>query len=186
MRELLEKSLDKDRVWPRRKERASTSFRKGNGQAKPLYGMIDQAKSGDFALEILKGFLGSKADAADRWALTVAGLLGDDRIVPILNQQIRQWADSSRGKMAEYAVESLSLLGTDTALLTIDALAIRYRTKNKNVGRAAVEAFAATAENLGITPEELGDLVVPWLGFEPRKAAYHRLRQQEDRGPDRP
>ena len=97
----------------------------------------------------------------------MAGLLGDDRIVPILNQQIRQWADSSRGKMAEYAVEALALLGTDAALLTVDALAIRYRAKNKNVGRAAVEAFAAAAENLGITPDELGDRVVPWLGFEP-------------------
>jgi uncharacterized protein DUF4132/HEAT repeat protein len=138
-------------------------------EAKALYGMIDRSKSGDFALEIVKGFLGSKADAADRWALTLAGLLGDDRMVPVLNQQIKQWADSSRGKMAEYAVEALSLLGSDAALLTIDALAIRYRSKNKNVGRAAVEAFAAAAENLGITPEELGDRVVPWLGFEPGK-----------------
>ncbi len=136
-------------------------------EAKPLYGMIDRNTSGDFAVEILKGFLASKADAGDRWALAVASLLGDDRVVPILNQQIRQWADSSRGKMAEYAVEALSLLGTDAALLTVDALAIRYRSKNKNVGRAAVEAFAAAAENLGITPDELGDRVVPWLGFEP-------------------
>ncbi|MFI5458284.1 MAG: DUF4132 domain-containing protein [Isosphaerales bacterium] len=136
-------------------------------EAKPMYGMIDRETSGDYAVEILKQFLGSKVDAGDRWALSLAGLLGDDRIVPILNQQIRQWADSSRGKMAEYAVEALSLLGTDVALLTIDSLALRYRTKNKNVGRAAVDAFAAAAENLGITPDELGDRVVPWLGFEP-------------------
>jgi hypothetical protein len=138
-------------------------------EVKALYSMIDRAKSGDFALEILKGFLATKVDAADRWALTIAGLLGDDRCVPLLNQQIRQWADSNRGKMAEYAVQALSLLGTDAALLTIDALAIRYRTKYKNIGKAAVEAFAAAAENLGITPEELGDRVVPWLGFEAGK-----------------
>lgn len=138
-------------------------------EAKPLYALIDRDTSGNFALEILKGFLGSKMEPGDRWALTVAGLLGDDRVVPLLNQQIRQWVDSNRGKMAEYAVQALSLLGTDAALLTIDALAIRYRTKNKNVGKAAVEAFAAAAEHLGITPEELGDRVVPWLGFEPDK-----------------
>ncbi len=47
------------------------------------------------------------------------------------------------------------------------ALAIRYRTKNKNLGQAAVESFAAAAERLGITPDELSDRVVPWLGFEP-------------------
>jgi len=136
-------------------------------EAKPLYGMIDRETSGDFAIEILKQFLTSKVDAGDRWALSLASLLGDDRIVPIVNQQIRQWADGGRGKMAEYAVEALFLLGTDAALRTIDALAIRYRAKNKNVGRAAVGAFAAAALNLGITPDELGDRVVPWLGFEP-------------------
>ncbi len=138
-------------------------------EAKPLYALIDRSKSGDFALEILNRLLASKAGAGDRWALAVAGLLGDDRVVPILNQQIRHWADSGRGKMAEYAVEALSLLGTDSALLTIDALTIRYRAKNRNVGRAAVDAFAAAAERLGISPDELGDRVVPWLGFEPGK-----------------
>ena len=129
--------------------------------------MIDRKTGGDLAIDILKGFFASKVDASDRWALALAALLGDDRIVPILAQQIRQWADSSRGKMAEYAVEALALLGTDAALLTVDAMAIRYRAKNKNVGKAAVEAFAAAAANLGITPNELGDRVVPWLGFEP-------------------
>jgi hypothetical protein len=138
-------------------------------EAKALFALIDQSTSGNFALEILKGYLGSKVDSAERWAMTLAGLLGDDRLVAVLNQQIRQWADGSRGKMAEYAVQALALLGSDAALLTVDALAIRYRNKNKNVGRAAVEAFAAAAEALGITPEELGDRVVPWLGFEPGK-----------------
>jgi hypothetical protein len=136
-------------------------------EAKPLFAMIDRKSSGDFAIEILKSFFASKVDAGDRWALALAALLGDDRIVPILNQQIRQWAESTRGKMAEYAVEALALLGSDAALLTVDALAIRYRTKKKNVGKAAVDAFAAAAANLGITTDELGDRVVPWLGFEP-------------------
>jgi uncharacterized protein DUF4132/HEAT repeat protein len=138
-------------------------------EAKPLYALIDRKSSRDFALEVLKGFLATNADAGDRWALTIAGLLGDDRCVPLLNQHIRTWADSARGKMAEYAVQALALLGTDSALLTLDALAIRYRTKYKNIGKAAVEAFAEAAERLGITPEELGDRVVPWLGFEPGK-----------------
>jgi Domain of unknown function (DUF4132)/HEAT repeats len=136
-------------------------------EAKPLCEMLERSSSGAFAIELLRQFLASKVDAGDRWALSLAALMGDDRIVAIMNQQIRRWADSSRGKMAEYAVEALSLLGTDAALRTIDALAIRYKAKNKNVGRAAVDAFAAAAANLGITPDELGDRVVPWLGFEP-------------------
>jgi hypothetical protein len=71
--------------------------------------------------------------------------------------------------VAEYAVQALALLGTDSALLAVDAMAIRYRSKNKNIGKAASEAFANAAQARGLTVEELGDLVVPWLGFEPGK-----------------
>jgi hypothetical protein len=133
----------------------------------PFLALIDRTTSGAFALDLLKGFLGSGADAGDRWVLTLTGLLGDDRVVPIISRQIRDWADNSRGKLAEYAVQALALLGSDEALLAVDSMAIRYRTKNKNIGKAAVDAFASAAEAQGLTPDELGDRVVPWLGFEP-------------------
>jgi hypothetical protein len=139
-------------------------------EARPLVEMLDRQRGGDFALAVLRGFLASKQASEDRWALTVAGLLGDDRVVPLLSGQARQWAEGTRGKMAEYAVQALALVGTDAALLALDAMSMRFRSKNKNVGQAAVDAFAAAAERLGITPDELGDRVVPWLGFEPGKA----------------
>ena len=107
-------------------------------EARPLYAMIDRKTGADFALELFRQFAATKADAADRWVLTVTGLLGDDRVVPTLNSMIQQWADSARGKMAEYGVQALALLGTDAALTMVDALALRYRTKNKNIGAAAV------------------------------------------------
>jgi len=135
----------------------------------PMYGLLDRKHSGDFALAILRGFLASKQDATDRWALALAALLGDDRLVPHLVAQVRDWVDNNRGKLAEYAVQALALLGSDSALLAVDAMAIRYRSKMKNVGRAAAEAFVEAARAQGVTPEELGDRVVPWLGFEPGK-----------------
>ena len=39
--------------------------------------------------------------------------------------------------------------------------------KPKNVGEAAAEAFGDAAARRGVTPDELRDRVVPWLGFEP-------------------
>lgn len=138
-------------------------------EARPLYGLIDRKSGGDFALEVLRRFAASKADAKDRWALAIAGLLGDDRAVPVLAHLIDSWASSSRGKMAEYAVQALALLGSDAALMSVDAAATRYRSKQKNVGAAAEEAFRAAAERLGVSVDELGDRVVPWLGFEPGK-----------------
>ncbi len=138
-------------------------------ELKPLYKLIDRATTADFALALLNAYIASGADAKDKWALASASMLGDDRIVPVLSSQIKDWAEHSRGKLAEYAVQALALLATDRALLAIDSIAMRYRTKMKNIGAAASEAFAAAAASLGVTPDELGDRVVPWLGFEPGK-----------------
>jgi hypothetical protein len=64
------------------------------------------------------------------------------------------------------------------ALCAVDSLSIRYRSKQKNVGKAAAEAFAEAAERLGLTVDELGDRVVPWLGFEPGRP---RLIEEGDK-----
>lgn len=136
-------------------------------QARPLLDALDRARSGDFALAVLQGFLASSQAAGDRWALAVAGLLGDGRTLRGLVRQIPEWVDRGRGKLAEYAAEAVALLGTDEALLALDALSIRYRSKNKNVGTAATTAFARAAEARGLTTDELGDRVVPRLGFPP-------------------
>jgi Domain of unknown function (DUF4132) len=139
-------------------------------EAKSLYAQIDRKTTGELALSVAQAFFGSKAEADDRWTMAFAAILGDDRLVPALTRQIKEWADSMRGKLAEYAAQALALLGSDAALLALDAMAIRYRSKNKNIGKAASEAFAEAAHARGLTVEELGDLVVPWLGFQPGQA----------------
>jgi hypothetical protein len=136
-------------------------------EAKALYALIDRGTSGEFALAIWAAFLASGAAAKDRWAMAVAALLGDDRLVPSMVRQIQEWPKRSRGKLAEYAAQALALIGTDPALMAVDSLATRFRSKWKNIGRAAAEAFRSAAEAQGVSVEELGDRVVPWLGFEP-------------------
>ncbi len=138
-------------------------------EAKPLYAVLDRHHNADTALALLKAFLGTGQDAADRWAMALAALTGDDRLVPLLHKAILNWTDKSRGKLAEYGVQALALLGTEAALMVVDSLSVRFRSKNKNVGQAAADAFTAAAEARNVTVEELGDLVVPWLGFEPGK-----------------
>lgn len=138
-------------------------------EARPLFAQLDRETSGELALAVLQAFFGSQADADDRWTMAFAAIVGDDRLVPVFTRQIKEWADNMRGKLAEYAVQALALLGTDSALLAVDTMAIRCRSKNKNIGKAASEAFAIAAQARGLTVEELGDLVVPWLGFEPGK-----------------
>jgi hypothetical protein len=136
-------------------------------EAKHLLKAVDHARSGAWALALATAFLASKQDAKDRWALVLACALGDDRLVPLLHRQIDTWVEKSRGKLAEYGAEALALLGSDAALQAVDAIANAYRAKNRNVGAAAAEAFAAAAARRGMTIDELGDAVVPWLGFRP-------------------
>lgn len=161
------KKLDANRLLYLLYRQSRVKEMRADIEAKPLYAMLDRATSGDLALAVVQAFFGSKMDAEDRWTMAFAAMVGDDRLVPLLVRQIRTWADASRGKLAEHAVGALALLGTDSALLAVDAMAIRYRAKNKNIGKAAAEAFTEAAQARGLTPEELGDVVVPWLGFEP-------------------
>jgi hypothetical protein len=138
-------------------------------EARPMYTLLDRTSAAAFGRAVFDRFIASGADTQDRWALALAACLGNDSMVAPLMQQIRDWADSNRGKLAEYGVQAMALLGTDAALLAVDAMSIRYRSKMKNVGKAAAEAFAAAADRFGIETDELGDRVVPWLGFEPQK-----------------
>ena len=132
----------------------------------PLLAHIDREKSIPFATAIVKEFLNSEQAAADRWALTLGGLLGDKSIIPLLLPRIQGWCENSRHKLAEYAAQAISLLPGDEPLMVLDSLANKYRTKYKNIGRACSEAFTAAAISRGITPDELGDMVVPTFGFD--------------------
>ena len=87
--------------------------------------------------------------------------------MPVLGCLIPRWVEDTRMMMAEFGIEGLARLGTDAALATIDALALRYEPKKKRVATAPANAFYAAAERQGLTADELGDRIVPWLGFTP-------------------
>jgi hypothetical protein len=131
----------------------------------PVFAQIARSCSGDFALALLNTWLGSEQEAKHRWALTIAGELGDTRILSVLNSWIPKWCEAGRGKLAEYAAQAIALQGSDEALMLLDALATRYRSKQRNIGAAAAQAFQAAADARGLSADELGDLVVPSFGF---------------------
>jgi hypothetical protein len=136
-------------------------------EARLVYERIDPASGADFAPALLDRYIGAGAQPAGRWALTVAGRLGDARVVPVLVRAVDDWVKGNRLSMAESAVQALALVRDESTLAAIDALARRYRAKPKNIGQAAQDALRAAADRLGITLDELGDRLVPTLGFEP-------------------
>ncbi len=135
-------------------------------EAAPLYEQVDRQRNGAAAVAAVEGFLKSKQKIVDRWVLAWAALTGDDALVPVLLDAIKRWVDIHRNRHAECAAVALKLLNTDTALSALDLVSLRYRAKKPNVALAAAEAFASIAEERGVSPEKLGDQLVPTLGFD--------------------
>lgn len=157
---------------------------KSDIEAKVVLNLIDRAKSGEFARELFRLYLGNGADAKQKYCLALAGLLGDDEVVQTLRSTVQRWTEntlkwsqddkgnwqqtgeSARLKMAEYAVGALALIGSNKALRAVEFFSRKYRSKNKNIGEAARVALKNAAEELGISPYELADSIIPDFGFE--------------------
>ncbi|WP_461075042.1 DUF4132 domain-containing protein [Spirosoma flavus] len=137
-----------------------------DSEARPLYTLIDRQRSGPFAHTVLKAYLEAGADPKGKGCLTVAAMLGNDEEVDLLKTKVNQWAEAGRGKMAEYAVQALALIGSNKALRAVEFYARKYKNKNKNIGAAANEAFTIAADTLGISPYDLADSIIPDFGFE--------------------
>ncbi len=55
-------------------------------------------------------------------------------MVPLLPKRIAAWAESSRGKLAEYAMQAMALLGTDVALSAVNRWASCESPAGRNHG----------------------------------------------------
>jgi Domain of unknown function (DUF4132) len=134
-------------------------------EAKPFFALIDKTTSGNFAIFILQSYLKSSADAKFKYILTISAALGDDRVITVLQKQVLDWVENARGKMAEYAVKSIALNGSNKAMRVVEFYTRKYKSKQKNIGAAAEQAFVIAAEELGLSPYELADSIIPDFGF---------------------
>jgi hypothetical protein len=135
-------------------------------EAKPMLALLDKTKSAAFANALLKTFIANGADAKAKYCMPLATSLGGDAEIDLLKSKVIEWVDNARGKMAEYAVKAIALNGGRKALRLIEFYSRKYKSKYKNIGAAANEAFDLVAEELGIPPYELADTIIPDFGFE--------------------
>jgi hypothetical protein len=133
-------------------------------EARPLLSLIDRETSTPFAKWLLDAYFQNGADAKFKWCLTLGAVLGGDNEIAFLQRNIVSFVENNRGKMAEYVVKALALQGSQRALRAVDFFSRKY--KNKSIGKAALEAFDVAAEELGVTPYELADSVIPDFGFD--------------------
>ncbi|MEN9359191.1 MAG: hypothetical protein RL095_726 [Verrucomicrobiota bacterium] len=134
--------------------------------------LIDRTQSRAFAEVFLDAYL-AKPDPKIRYALVLGCALGDDSFLPRLVAPLAAWAKGNRGRQAMLNLEAMALIGTPLALMKLEEVAHEFRSKYPYIGVAAKEAMQAVAEARGVSVDELGDSIIPWLGFEPGQPQIH-------------
>ncbi|MBR4731555.1 MAG: DUF4132 domain-containing protein [Lachnospiraceae bacterium] len=127
---------------------------------------LNKSELAAYVCEVYNRFMASGAEAKKKWVLYATSIHGGAKIVPIFQHQIAEWAENARGAIAAEAVKALALNDSPTALLIVDGMARKY--KFKQVRKAAQDAMAFAAAQLGLSVEELADRIVPDLGFDER------------------
>ncbi len=123
----------------------------------------DRATLANFVWALFERWLDATAPSKDRWALLALGHLGGDMAVAQLTPLIRVWPGESQHQRAVVGLDVLRTIGTDAALQALNGLA--QKLKFKALQARAVAMMDAIAAGRGLSREQLGDRIVPDLGF---------------------
>lgn len=134
-----------------------------NDNAVILARELNQDELNKFAAEIFSRWIEDGAESKKKWVLYFCSIHGGHNMIEALLHYIKEWSENSRGAIAAEAVRALAFNGSSEALMAVDNMAHKF--KHKQVKSAAVQALEKAAEELGITTDELGDRIVPDLGF---------------------
>ena len=134
-----------------------------NGNAFLLANELNENELNNYAAEIFNRWYSAGAESKSKWALYFSVIHGGQEMTDTALKCIKDWSENMRGAIAAEAVKAISLNGSAYALMTVDNLAHKF--KQKQVKKAASEAMESAADILGITADELGDRIVPNLGF---------------------
>jgi predicted DNA-binding WGR domain protein len=118
----------------------------------------------EFAWDLFEAWLTAGAPAKENWAFHALGLLGDNATVHRLTPKIREWPGESAHARAVAGLDILNAIGTDLALMSLNAIA--NKVKFKGLQEKAREKIAAIAEARGLSTDELADRLVPDLGLD--------------------
>ncbi|WP_157419835.1 DUF4132 domain-containing protein [Actinomadura kijaniata] len=106
----------------------------------------------------------------DHWVLTALGLLGDDGTVRGLTPVIQAWPGDGGHHKAVRGLDALLAIGTEVALMHLHGIATKARYPG--LARKARERLDSLAEDLGLSPEQLGDRLVPDFGLDERGGMF--------------
>ncbi len=120
-------------------------------------------------LALAQAWVAAGAETKHKWALLAAGALGDDIAARKLADWTIEWAKAGVHPRSRAALEALSLVGTDVALMHTDRIA---RTMKGALQENATATLDAIAKARNLSQEELGDRLVPSLGLDPSGSTW--------------
>ncbi|MBQ1062845.1 DUF4132 domain-containing protein [Micromonospora sp. C41] len=124
----------------------------------------DSDSLAEFGWALFESWQAAGAPSRDGWAFTALGLLGDDSTARRLAPLVRAWPGESQHARAVTGLEVLAQIGTDVALMHL--YGISQKVKFRGLREQAARKVTEVADGLGLTPEQLGDRLVPDLGLD--------------------
>ncbi|WP_280402107.1 DUF4132 domain-containing protein [Nocardia carnea] len=116
-----------------------------------------------FSWKLFEHWDSAGAPAKDRWALDQLCWFGDDETVCRLALLIHEWPGLNRHHHAVAALQVLGRIGSESALLAMQNVALR--AKFKAIKAEAGKQIEVIAARLGLTREQLADRLVPDFGL---------------------
>ncbi|MEY9864448.1 hypothetical protein ABH935_010107 [Catenulispora sp. GAS73] len=127
--------------------------------------ICDPASLADFVAALFENWRGVDYPAKESWAFDASRWFGGDDVVRRLSPMIRLWPGENGHQRAVAGLDVLADIGGDTALMHL--YDISQKVKFKALKERAAQRVTEIADELGLTPDQLGDRLVPDLGLAP-------------------
>ncbi|GIH23298.1 hypothetical protein Aph01nite_16080 [Acrocarpospora phusangensis] len=123
----------------------------------------DSRSLADFSWALFQRWQAAGYPSKESWIMDALGLLGDDETVRRLTPLIRVWPGEGGHTRAVAGLDLLAAIGSEVALMNLHGIAEKVKFSGlKNRARQKMDEVAA---ELGLTPQELADRLVPDFGL---------------------
>ncbi|MEU8245896.1 DUF4132 domain-containing protein [Nonomuraea sp. NPDC048916] len=117
----------------------------------------------DFAWALFQRWQAAGYPSKESWVMDAQALLGDDETVRRLTPLIRTWPGEGGHARAVTGLDLLASIGSEVALMHLHGIAEKVKFSGlKNRAKLKMDEVAA---ELGLTPQELADRLVPDFGL---------------------
>jgi hypothetical protein len=127
--------------------------------------ICDPASLAAFAWALFENWCGAEYPPKEAWAFDALRWFGDDETARHLSLMVRLWPGENGHHRAVTGLDVLADIGGSAALTQL--YEISQKVKFKALRERAARRVTDIADDLGLTPEQLGDRLVPDLGLAP-------------------